>query len=409
MRNLILYLLCLALLCYAAVIYGSEALMLLSFTGISLAVLAYLFIIIQIFLVRVKVSIPIAMVEHGGSTELMTQITSRGILPVPKIRFYFRCKGGLTGKRKRFWVNGAVAARGETTVLRNLEGCHCGCFVYSLKKMRIYDMTGLFYLTKWDRQRVELSVMPRMCEMNVRITERSRYFPGDAEIYDDKKTGPDASELFAVRPFQNGDKIQNIHWKMSAKTDELMVREKSLPRGCPVVLLVDLADCSIGIRSDEALTLAASISLALVKQKCPHYAAWYDRVERDVVRLRVDEEEDLYQFLLMMCMEVSGNRSKEESGKMLNHLLASKKRKNSAGNLKMSGRSMKDGAVKHNGKYGRNTPALRTMYREKYRIEHVVTEITVNQKLEVWKDDTLCRKFDRRRFQEKISDMELVV
>ena len=381
--------------------------MLLSFTGISLAVLAYLYIIIQMFLIRVKISIPIAMAEQAGSAELVTEITNRGILPVPKLRFRFRCQGSLTGKKKRFWIEGAAAARAGTTVLWNIEGNHCGSFVYSLKKIRIYDMTGLFYLTKWDRQQAELIVMPRMCEMNVRVTERARHFLGDAEVYDDKKPGPDASELFAVRPFQNGDRIQNIHWKMSAKTEELMVRENSLPLGCPVVLLVDLADWSV--RADEVLTLAASISYALVEQKCPHYAAWYDRVERDVVRLRVDEEEDLYQFLLMMCMKMEkvqpqmrerGARSKMQ--KLHGKQNRIRQQKNSEHR-----KDSRDG--KNDRKHGRDPLTLRAMYREKYRMEHAVTEITVNRRLEIWRNDTLYRKLDKHRLPEKIEDVELIV
>ena len=40
--------------------------------------------------------------------------------------------------------------------------------------------------------------------------------------------GYDPSELFDVREFQNGDRLQSVHWKLSARTDELMVKELSL-------------------------------------------------------------------------------------------------------------------------------------------------------------------------------------
>lgn len=364
MKNLILYLLCLTLLCYVSILYSSEVLMLFSFTGVTLAGLAYLYIVIQILLVRVEVSIPMIMVEQGQSTELVTKINNRGILPMPKLRFCFRRKGILNGKRKRIWVYGAVAARGEDAILWKIEGHHCGSYRYTLKTIRFYDMTGWFYLTKRDRQQVELFVMPRICEMNVRVTERARYYLADAEIYDNKKAGPDASELFAVRPMQKGDRIQNIHWKISAKTEELMVRENSLPLGCAVVLFVDMAGRSMRAGHDAVLTLAASISFALVEQKCPHYAAWYDRVERDVVRIRVDEEEDLYQFLRLVCMVAVG---------------------------------------------GSKLPTLREMYHEKYRMEDSVTEITVNQKSEIWMNDTFYWKPENSRLSERIGEVELVV
>ena len=52
---------------------------------------------------------------------------------------------------------------------------------------------------------------------------------GDADVYDDFRPGNDSSEIFDVREFRDGDKIQSIHWKLSAKMQELVVREDSQP------------------------------------------------------------------------------------------------------------------------------------------------------------------------------------
>ena len=39
-----------------------------------------------------------------------------------------------------------------------------------------------------------------------------------------KKKGYDFSEVTGIREYIPGDKLQNIHWKLSAKKDILMVR-----------------------------------------------------------------------------------------------------------------------------------------------------------------------------------------
>ena len=35
-------------------------------------------------------------------------------------------------------------------------------------------------------------------------------------------------------------KRQSVHWKLSARTDELMVKENSLPKACAVAIVADL-------------------------------------------------------------------------------------------------------------------------------------------------------------------------
>ncbi len=73
----------------------------------------------------------------------------------------------------------------------------------------------------------------------------------------------------AVRSYRSGDDIRTIHWRASARHDELMVRlEEPVSHGGAVVLLDNRAPAHRGIGADSSLetavTLAASISLHLL-------------------------------------------------------------------------------------------------------------------------------------------------
>ena len=98
---------------------------------------------------------------------------------------------------------------------------------------------GFFNVTKRVKKYANVEVMPQIDEIPVRITDRVRNFFGDSDIYDDLRPGYDPSELFDVREFQNGDRLQSVHWKLSARTDELMVKENSLPKACAVAIVAD--------------------------------------------------------------------------------------------------------------------------------------------------------------------------
>ena len=177
-----------------------------------------------------------------------------------------------------------------------------GNYTFRLVRVRFYGLLGIGYLTRYVRYEERLSIMPKITPVMIEVGLASRYFQGEAEVYDDKTGGDDVSEVFQIRSFQPGDKIQNIHWKLSAKEDELMVRENSLPMGCPVVILLDISG---GQKETEKqrnhfFEMVISISFGLVEKQCPHYIAWYDEKEHDLIRVRVDTEEKVYYFILLL-------------------------------------------------------------------------------------------------------------
>lgn len=88
-----------------------------------------------------------------------------------------------------------------------------------------------------------------------------------------------------------------MHWKLSARTDELMVKENSLPKACAVAIVADLRGIKKGRQADAFMKLLVSLSFSLMDQKCSHYVAWYDTAINDIVRARVDDEEGFYIFL----------------------------------------------------------------------------------------------------------------
>lgn len=217
------------------------------------------------------------------------------------------------GRRMRRckWLpeDGAGAGRGKEDCPgeRQLAGFltieQAGSYEIRLRKIRIYDLTGLFCLDCSRAVRGECAVMavlPRIYLMGIRVSEAVRNFAGDAEVYDSLRSGRDMSEPLKLRPFQNGDKLRNIHWKLSAKADELLVRENSMPKGCPVAVLVETTVTGF---QETQLQCVASLSFCLMDLECPHYVAWYSGFWQDVVRVRVDDEESFYEALLYLLRE----------------------------------------------------------------------------------------------------------
>ena len=49
--------------------------------------------------------------------------------------------------------------------------------------------------------------------------------------YSAYRSGSDMSEVFGIREYREGDSIRNIHWKLTGKCDDIMIKLPSLPVG----------------------------------------------------------------------------------------------------------------------------------------------------------------------------------
>ena len=61
----------------------------------------------------------------------------------------------------------------------------CGNYEFELVRIKLYDFSRLFYVTKRVKKYANVEVMPQIDEIPVRITDRVRNFFGDSDIYDD--------------------------------------------------------------------------------------------------------------------------------------------------------------------------------------------------------------------------------
>ncbi len=365
MFRIILGTIIIAVLFYISILYKSTSLVFLSYAGMVLLILACLFLACRIHTIQCRITFPISIAECGKPLTASILIENRSFLPCLKFQCLLEQKNCFLNKKQKKWLRGGMAAAGISTFEHSVQLRDYGSYEIKLKKVRIYDLTGLLYFDKKAAESVFVRVLPKMQEIGVHLTEATRNFLGDADIYDAFRPGDDHSELFQVRPFQNGDKIQSIHWKLSAKSDELLVKVDSLPRACPVVFFLEYnrEKQKLEEKVRAYLTVLSSISFSLMDAGCPHYAAWYSSRRGDIVRVCVDGEESLYLFL---------NCYLEETFQ----------------------------------KYEGN---LMELYREKYRGENYLFSLELDERLELRKNQNKIAEFRVKNWKEKLAELEIVL
>ncbi|MBR5444667.1 MAG: DUF58 domain-containing protein [Clostridia bacterium] len=126
---------------------------------------------------------------------------------------------------------------GEVWVLQagNSLSNHCGTYMIRAEKVFVYDYMGLFRRRIRKKFGCVIRVMPEPVPMEVpadlnRLVTRA-WRP---------KAGGGYAENHEIRPYQPGDTMNLIHWKLSAKVDSLMLREPMEPEPMRIFLKMDL-------------------------------------------------------------------------------------------------------------------------------------------------------------------------
>lgn len=176
------------------------------------------------------------------------------------------------GETGEHFLNFPVRAKKDTEVIYPVISDYCGLFRVSVEQIRLVDLLGI-YETEISLHEVrECLIVPNgeLCMAKAGET----YKMGVSEAMESRKKGYDFSEVSGIREYIPGDKLQNIHWKLSVKKDDLMVKERVSVSAMQLNVLVDLLNDE-GMRLESVLELSDSITKSLVAQNLPFTVYYY--------------------------------------------------------------------------------------------------------------------------------------
>lgn len=220
----------------------------------------------------------------------------------------------IEGKREKKEIRGVVSAGNTRTFWKQFTADFCGSLEITLRETRIYDPLSVFYRKKKQNQTVIVKLMPEFELMPLEITRKTREFQADAEEYSGEKKGDDPSEVYQVREYRTKDSFKDIHWKLTAAKDELMIKERAFPLGCAVLIWFDVREKECTAKGfSEMLKAAASLSITLVEEKCIHLASWYEENTGRIISAKVKDEESAYEMVwALMDMKPCKDLEKRE-------------------------------------------------------------------------------------------------
>lgn len=246
--------------------------------------------------------------EKNSEIPILIQVKNKSKWLSVRCGFKINVVNNFTGEVKKEIINHTVTRGVKETFSESFLSSDCGEISVYLVEYYVYDWIGCLYLKKKTNDVKKIEILPETHLLMTEIQRTTREFIADSEVYSDSEKGDDLSEIYQVREYVEGDPIHDIHWKLSAKTDNLLIKEHGKPLGCVVLIWIDLFRNNIvkPLRGRKhgrknlpvnAIEMAASVSLSLIEQKCVHMVAWYEEKNDRIIRKRVENEENIYELL----------------------------------------------------------------------------------------------------------------
>lgn len=272
--------------------------------AVLLPLVCLVLLIISCFFVKISLKPAISVCDKKSPIRFGIEVRNKFFLPVPNAKIEIRYVNQYINKKdnKAQFIL-PVSPFSKEEISCNIASDYCGKITVQLKYIRLYDYLGIFSVTLFSKDSFDVMVIPSGTFIGADI-DSSSGAEFETDIYSATKSGDDPSEIFNIREYQNGDKINRIHWKLSSKLSQTLVKEYSLPVMSKILILAELAlnpsEKQFPDKLDTLLETVTSLSLFLLEYNITHYIGWYSVKDRHYRKMKISSEDDLSILMNML-------------------------------------------------------------------------------------------------------------
>jgi len=207
--------------------------------------LAYglLSVILSRIYLRIRCELKHPRLARGESTQLVLTIGRCALLPVYPVEI------AVVSGSDRFSMSVCPSPLKAKTLSLDIAARHVGLQTTGVEEYVFYDILGLFRMrVRGDNShRCQLMVLPQPFDV-----DPLRFLRGDDGTSRQNRITEDLSSPEDVRAYRSGDPLKRIHWKLSSRRRELIVRRFETPAPPDTLILMD---CTLpGDESDSEET-----------------------------------------------------------------------------------------------------------------------------------------------------------
>jgi len=216
--------------------YGGRVPYMLAQIVLIMPVISFLHVLISVNTLKYSQVITTRVPMKGDNVEYCEVIVNESIVPccyIEVVYFYSKYLTGFDRSNKKYWI-GPLQRIEEK---QYIQFAHRGIYEFGANEVIFTDLLGLFRIHRRVDEYIKVRVVPRV--YNVLISDMNNDKNLETQIRS-RRNFEDVSLFEDVRQYQYGDSMKRIHWKLSAKHRELLLKNYSGISRNSVTVLIDM-------------------------------------------------------------------------------------------------------------------------------------------------------------------------
>lgn len=244
----------------------------------------------------------VSFLESGAEESLESQKLRIGLhnatfFPLPDCTISYRVSCSYYPCDTLYQCNIPCYSRQDSIFEIPMNFQRCGCYQVTVCHLEIPDYLRFFSFKKGLSLQKEIIIYPKPAE-DVEF-DSATFGEGFDEYEETDAKGLVSSNVTDIREYIPGDRLQKIHWKMSAKINKLMVKENEQTSSNQFTILVELylPDASSPVL-ENSLSNAYGMANELLKAGEMFFFCYYCIHEEDFHRQLIRNKEEFESALL---------------------------------------------------------------------------------------------------------------
>lgn len=180
-----------------------------------------------------------------------------------------------------------------------LSSDYCGILNIKIQSVKIYDFIKLFSCKRKTNINTNIYILPNIDFENISHVSKLLNYD-DNNIYSKSKSGDDPSEIFELKNYIPGDKINRIHWNLSFKRNKFITKHYSQPVKSSIIVILDLFKINSIYSIDTAIELFYNISVHMLKNQITFDILWYNTKSQEIEYINISDIETLIETTIIL-------------------------------------------------------------------------------------------------------------
>lgn len=234
------YLITLLLILIVNILYSEYEPFLFLVLMIVFPIVLLIILYVQNYYLELNISIKDQVVGQDEFIEVITTLDNLIFMPIPNIQVKAKFKYLNYDFEESYVFHFEVPGAKKVNISNKVKMNYCGIVEVSFEQIKLYDYISLFKSKIKHNFQFTLSVMPRLHLQTHEKPRVNHIDVLDSSEYSKEIPGNDPSEIFDLREYAYGDSLNKVHWKLSSKCEDLIIKEYSLPIDEEQVILLEL-------------------------------------------------------------------------------------------------------------------------------------------------------------------------